>query len=114
MTEDEFRNIAWFYFPGTTNAYGWRHTHWLTYPLPDNSSFGAGGSWISNESPRVWTDNVNAVYEPITNTTVTSYEQIGSITVEFNHLGKDEISSVKIPVYYEVRKWPKFPFILEE
>ena len=107
MTEDEFRSIAWFYFPGTTNAYGWRHTHWLTYPLPDNSSFGQGGSWISNEPPRIWTDNVNAVYEPITNTAVTSYKQIGTITVEFNHLGKDEISSVKIPVYYEVRKCAK-------
>lgn len=105
MSVDEFRSIAWFYCTGTTGAYGWGDNQLLSYPV-NKGSYGRGGSWIT-ESERVWSENVTAIYEPSTNDSVVSQTPIGTLEIHFTHLGKDEPSTVKIPVYYEVRKCEK-------
>ncbi|MBQ8678348.1 MAG: Ig-like domain-containing protein [Treponema sp.] len=86
MGVDEFRSIKWFWCDGV-------YLDW--------------GGASQNQPAHVWTDNVTAVYETSSDTSVSSYTQIGTLTIEFNHLGKDEISNVQIPVYYEVRKCAK-------
>ena len=86
MSVSEFRSIKWFWCDGVALDYG-------------------GASQY--ESAHVWTENVTAVYEASTDSAVSSYAQIGTITVEFSHLGKNEISPIKIPVYYEVRNCAK-------
>lgn len=105
MSVDEFRSIAWFYATGTTGDYGWSDNIVLNYPV-NNGSYGRGGSWI-NEQPKVVAENVDAVYESSTSKNVVSYSQIGTISIVLNHNGKEEISDVKIPVYYEVRNCSK-------
>ena len=80
-TESEFKNIPWFYCPG----------------------------WDSGvKVPAGIRSDVNAVHEPSTNDSVTSYTQIGTLIVSFTHCGVDDsMSRMQIPVYYEVRKCAK-------
>lgn len=103
-SESEFKSVAYWYCPGT-NIPG------------DNDKNDVYVSWRDGDTcyneyhvyvePHIITDHVTAVRAPSNDSSVTSYRQVGMLTVEFSHLGKNEISAVTIPVYYEVRKCAK-------
>lgn len=99
---DEFREIAWFYCPGT-EADG-KCDRFVYYPISNPGGHGKGATVYVNEG--VMTENVTAIYEPSSNKTVISNGQIGYITVIISHLGKDGAQKFTIPVYCEVRNCP--------
>ena len=108
MTQEEFENCAWLYCPGTPSAV--QGKFWVTNDDYVNGrlsrgTFGTGQTVTI--TPRVMTDNVEALFEELysvdTNPVSTSY--IGYIQIKVNHLNKTP-EYTQIPVYSVIRNCP--------
>ena len=108
MTKEEFENCAWLYCPGTPSAV--QGKFWVTNDDYVNGrlsrgTFGTGQTVTI--TPRVMTDNVEALFEELysvdTNPVSTSY--IGYIQIKVNHLNKTP-EYTQIPVYSVIRNCP--------
>ena len=108
MTKEEFENCAWLYCPGTPSAI--QGKFWVTNDDYVNGRL-SRGSFGTNATvtitPRVMTDNVEALFEELysvdTNPVSTSY--IGYIQIKVNHLNKTP-EYTQIPVYSVIRNCP--------
>lgn len=107
MEKDEFERIAWFYCPGTKQSGRGDDYADIMEPGSGHQMFYDSDTALWNIDEFVMSKNVEASFQTTTDTSVVSYRQIGTLDISFNHCGRIEQSSIKIPVYYEVRNCAK-------
>ena len=102
-SEEEFRKIAWFYCPGTSNLDQACLT--ITYPVENPGEYGTGDK--VNVSAHEMNENVEFVYRPeTTDCSTKSLEDIGQIVITIVRKiknGNNEEVQYSIPVTCETR-----------
>ena len=108
MSQSEFKNYAWLYFPGTPA--GSKST--FDFTLNDfatgarsRGSYGKGAV-VDSMDGRIMTENVSVSTVPISDTTVQSGSGfVGYLVVYVRHNGSDK--DTKVYVNLDVRNCPK-------